>query len=184
MLYMCQPRASHFNINAPRAASACLCTVSAPLFCCFRPSRNYAPGQACWNRDGIISDQESPFCRVAEGPPEPRANWRQESGISLRDIIATTGPGSSRPFIASAPGVRAWATPFCPFHAKTGGSRWDFCRDLYLQFEHTDGIWGSVQVYVFLTLLHWSEMTGDLSLMVVKDTVHELTLQSHQRATA
>ena len=45
---------------------------------CFRPPRNYAPGQAYWNRDGIISDQESPFCRFAEGPTGPRDSLRQE----------------------------------------------------------------------------------------------------------
>ena len=38
----------------------------------------------------------------------------------------TAGAGSSRLILASAPGVCAWATPFCPFLAKTGGSRWDF----------------------------------------------------------
>ena len=129
MLYMCQPRASHFPINAPRAASACLGTVSAPVYSCLRLAQNYAQVQAYWNRDGIISDQESPFCRFAEGPTGPRAILRQESGRPSRGILATTGAGPSGLFISSAPGVRAWATPFCPFLAKTGGSRWIFYRD-------------------------------------------------------
>ena len=144
LLSICQPRALHFTSIAPRAARSCLGTVSAPFFLCFRPARNYAPGQAYWNRDGIISGQESPFCRFAEGPTGPRANLRQESGRSSRDIIATTGAGPSGLFTAPAPGVRAWATPFSPFLAKTGGSRWDSCHDFfYFQFEHTNGLYGS-----------------------------------------
>ena len=138
MLYICQPRAPHFTSNAPRAASACLGTVSALFFWCFRPARNYAPGQAYWNRDGTISDQESPFCRLAEGSIGPRANLREESGRSSRDIIGTTGAGPSG-LLASSPGARAWATPFCPFLAKTGGSRWDFIAI----YEQTDGLYES-----------------------------------------
>ena len=144
MLYICQHRATHFTSNAPRAASACLGTVSAPFFLCFRPARNYAPEQAYSSRHGIISDQESPFCRLAEGPIGRRANSPKESGRSSRDMIGTMGAGPSGLILASAPGVRAWATPFCPFLARTGGSRWDFCRDyIFPQFEHTDGLYGS-----------------------------------------
>ena len=73
---------------------------------CFRPARNYAPEQAYWNRNEIISDQESPFCRFAEGSIGLRANLRKESGRPSRDIIGTTGAGPSG-LIASAPGVRA-----------------------------------------------------------------------------
>ena len=104
------------------------------FFLCFRPARNYAPGQAYWNPDGIISDQESPFGRFTECPIGPRANLRKESGCSSRDIMETTGAGPSG-LLASAPGGRAWATPFCPFLAKTGGYRWDFCRDLFFCFS-------------------------------------------------
>ena len=107
-------------------------------FWCVRPARNYAPGQAYWNRDGTISDQESPFCRLAEGSIGPRANLREESGRSSRDIIGTTGAGPSG-LLASSPGARAWATPFCPFLAKTGGSRWDFIAI----YEQTDGLYES-----------------------------------------
>ena len=85
LLSIFQSRALHLTSIAPRAARACLGTVSSPLFWCFRPARNYAPGQAYWNRDGIISDQDSPFCRFDEGPTGPRANLRQESGRSSRD---------------------------------------------------------------------------------------------------
>ena len=68
LLSICQPRALHLTSIVSLAARACLGTVSAPFFRCFRPARNSAPGQAYWNRDGIISNQESPFFRFAEGP--------------------------------------------------------------------------------------------------------------------
>ena len=55
---------------------------------------------------------------------------------------------------------------------------------IFFNFERTDGLWVSVQASIFLPPLHRSEMTGDLSLLVVWDTVHELTLQPHQSATA
>ena len=93
MLYICQPRAPHFTSNAPRAASASQGTVSAPLFWCFRPGQNYAPGQAYWKRDGIISDQERPFCSFAEGSIGPRAHLQKEPGRSARDLLWTTGAG-------------------------------------------------------------------------------------------
>ena len=67
----CQPRALHMTRIASRTARACLGTVSAPFVWCFRPAWNYAPGQAYWNEDGIISGQDSPICRVAEGPRTP-----------------------------------------------------------------------------------------------------------------
>ena len=64
----CQLRALHMTRIASRTARACLGTASAPFFLCFRPARNYAQGQAYWNRDGIISGQDNTFCRFAEGP--------------------------------------------------------------------------------------------------------------------
>ena len=59
-----------------------------------------------------------------------------------------------------------------------------FVAIIFFQFEHTDGLWVSVRASIFLVLLHRLEMTGDLSLLVVQDTVHELTLQPHQSANA
>ena len=106
-------------VHLPASCSAfdlhrCACSrrvsrhrLSTIFFGCFRPARNYAPGQAYWNRDGIMSNQESPFCRFAEGPTGSRANLGQESGRSSRDIIGTTGAGPGGLIIASAPVVRA-----------------------------------------------------------------------------
>ena len=57
----------------------------------------------------------------------------------------TTGAGPSGLILASAPGVYSWATPFCPFLAKTGGFRWEFVAIyvFFFQFDHTDGLYGS-----------------------------------------
>ena len=157
MLYICQPRAPHFTSTAPRAASASLGIASAPFFFVLPPARNCAPGHAYWNRDEVISDQESPFRCFDEGSVGPRANLRKESGRSSRDITGTTGAGPSG-LIASDPGVRAWATPFCPFRAKTGGSRWDFCRDYFFPVRaYRQSIWVSLKASFFLVLLHRSE---------------------------
>ena len=141
-------------------------------------------------RAGILESRRDnqrprkPVCHFAEGPTGPRGNLRQESGRSSWDIIETTGAGPSGLIIASAPGVRAWANPFCPFPAQTGGSRWDFCRDYFFPVEaYRRSIWVSVQASILLVLLQVG-MTGDLSLLLVQDIFHELTLQPHQRATA
>ena len=51
----CQPRALHMTRIASRPARACLGTAQHLFFRCFRPARTWAPGQAYWNEDGIIS---------------------------------------------------------------------------------------------------------------------------------
>ena len=48
-------------------------------FWCFRPARNYDPGQASWNQDGKINGHESPFFPFAEGPTGPRTNLRRDT---------------------------------------------------------------------------------------------------------
>ena len=181
---ICQPRALHLTSIAAHAAGACLGTVSAPFFWCFRPARNYAPGKAYWNRNGIISDQGSPLGRFAEDPTGPRANLRQESGRSSRDMIETTGVGPSGLITASAPGVRDWATPFCRILTKTGGSMRFFVAIIFFPVRaYRRSVYISVQASIILVLLQVG-MTGDLSLLVLQDTFHELTLQPHQSPTA
>ena len=141
--YISQPRALHFTSTAPRATSASLGTASAPFFWVLPTSSELCPrADILESGPWIISDQESPFCRFAESSVGPRANLRKEPALSSREILWAMGAGPSG-LIASAPGVRAWATPFCPFLAKTGGSRWDLSRLFVFQFEHTDGLYGS-----------------------------------------
>ena len=91
----------------------------------FRPAQNYAPGQAYWNEDGIVSGHDSPFCRFAEGP-RTACKFAVRATPFFAGHHRTTGAGPTGLILASAPGVSARATPFCPFLAKTGGSRWDF----------------------------------------------------------
>ena len=73
--------------------------------------------------------------------------------------------------LASAPRGRAWATPFRPFPAKTGGSRWDFfCREIFRVPAYRRLIWVSVQAFKFL-VLRTSERTGDILLLLVQDPI-------------
>ena len=118
MLYISQPRALHFTSTAPRATSASLGTASAPFFWVLPTSSELCPrADILESGPWIISDQESPFCRFAESSVGPRANLRKEPALSSREILWAMGAGPSG-LIASAPGVRAWATPFCPILRK------------------------------------------------------------------
>ena len=159
MLYFRQPRVPHFTNTAPRPASASLgryrlCTFFGRLA---TSSELFPRAGILKSRPWIISDQVSPFCRFAEGSIGPRANLRKDSGRSSRDVIGTTGAGP-RGLLASAPRARAWDTPFCPFLAITGGSRWDFGRHCFFPVRaYRRFIWVSVQASIFLVLLHRSE---------------------------
>ena len=86
LLSFCEPRALHVTSIPSRTARACLGTVSAPFLWCFRHARNYAPGQAYWSEDGIISGNSSPNCCFAGGPRTTTANLRQEPCRSSRGI--------------------------------------------------------------------------------------------------
>ena len=72
----------------------------------------------------------------------PRANC----GKSLA-VLRGTSPdyGSWSKWAQSSLGSRSLclATPFCPFLAKTGDSRWDFLAIFFfIQFDHTEGLYG------------------------------------------
>ena len=64
------------------------------------------------------------------GPPLDYRRWTK---IGLPPRPPESVPGCPEP----------WVTPFCPFLAKTGGSRWNFLSRLFFQFLHTDGLYGS-----------------------------------------
>ena len=94
MLQFCQPRALHFTSTALRAASVSLGTASLHLFLVLPTSSELCPRAGkLESRPWIISDQESPFCRFAEGSIGPRANLGKAPGRSSRDILWTTGAG-------------------------------------------------------------------------------------------
>ena len=68
-----------------------------------------------------------------------------------------TGAGTQGLILASAPGVSGWVTPFCPFLAKTGGSRWDF-SEIYFAFSSTS----KPTVYMSLsTGVYFASTTAD-----------------------
>ena len=69
------------------------------------------------------------------------AGYHRTMGADLRGLI-----------LPSAPGVCAWATPFCPFLAKTGGSRWDRVAkyNFFLPVRsYKRSIWVSVLAFSF-----------------------------------
>ena len=72
------------------------------------------------------------------GPPLDYRRWTK---IGLPPRPPESVPGCPGP----------WATPFCPFLAKTGGSRGDFCRDYFFQFLHTNGLYG----FLYRCLIFW-----------------------------
>ena len=127
----------------------------------FRPVRNFAPRQAYWNRDGIISDLESPFCRFAEGPTGPRANLRQEAGRSSRDITGLrelVQVGLLQPRLpVSVPGPLCFA-PSLRKQAALGGI---VVAIIFLPVRaYRRSIWVSVQASILPVPLHRSEWLG------------------------
>ena len=181
MLSFCQPRDLHLTSIAPHAARACLGTVSAPFFWCFRQARNYTPGQAYWNQDGIISDQGNRTLLPRVPPDLVLICGRSQA--ALRGTPLGYGSWSEWAYYSLGSRSPCRGHSVLPLPCENRRLSMGFCCDYFFQFEHTDGLCGSVQASIFLVLLQVG-MTGDSSLLVVQDTLHELTLQPHQRATA
>ena len=108
---------SSFPSTAPRAASESLDTASVH-FLVLPASPELCP-RACIleSRPWIIIDEEH---RFGQGSIGPRANLQKEPDRLRGTSLGLAGLDQDR-LLASAPG--AWVPPFCPFHAKTGGSR-------------------------------------------------------------
>ena len=99
------------------------------------------------SRPRINSDEESPFAEDFMGP---RAKLQIEPGRSSRepplDYQRWTKIGLSSRLPEPVPGYPGpWATPFCPFLAKTGGSRWAFffVAIIFPVQAAADGLYGS-----------------------------------------
>ena len=89
-------------------------------------------------------------------------DYRRWIKIGLPPRLPESVPGCPGP----------WATPFSPFLAKTGGSRWDLLSLLFfLVAAYKRFIWVSVQASNFLVplLVRTPEKTGSLFLRVVHD---------------
>ena len=110
------------------------------------------------SRPRIISDEESPFVEDFMGP---RANLQKEPDRLRGTSLGLAGLDQDR-LLASAPGACAWATPFRPFLAKTGGSRgvFVFIAIIFPVRAYRRFIWVSVQASIFLVLLRTSERLG------------------------
>ena len=104
----CQPRALHMTRIASRPARACLGTAQHLFFRCFRPARTWAPGQAYWNEDGIIS---SHVLSTAVRP--------QHSILHLHTAEALHQPGDSTVDNTEPPSQSScsWTTAFNTPHA-------------------------------------------------------------------
>ena len=78
----------------------------------------------------------------------PHLDYRRLTKIGLPPRLPESVPGCPGP----------WATPFCPFLAKTGGSRWRFFVAIIFPVQaYRRFIWVSVQASIFLVLLRSSE---------------------------
>ena len=156
---------------------------------CFRQVRNFSLVCTLDSIPRIISDEESPFAEEFMGP---RAELQMEPGRSSRepplDYQRWTKIGLSPRLpepVAGFPGP--WATPFCSFLAKTGGSRWAyfFCRDYFSSTTAaTDGLCGSQHMhyfwYYFVRRKDWASFsTGNTGLHLTTSP----SFRPHQRAT-
>ena len=154
MLYFCQPRAPHLTASL-REQPAQTSVPPKPLFWCFRPAWmwcfrpawNYTPGHAYWNQDPENSVTKN--ARLPRAPWDlvqflmegaqpmfagPPLDYRRWTKIGLPPRPPESVPGCPGP----------WATPFCPFLAKTGGSRLEILsRFFFFQFLRTGGLYGS-----------------------------------------
>ena len=108
------------------------------------------------------------------GPPSDCRRWMK---IGLPPRLPESVPG--------CPG--AWDTPFCPFLAKTGGSRWDFfVRDHFSSTSHRRFYMGLSTGVYFSGTTSYVGKTGDLLLLVVRqDPIsREPPFSPHQKAIA
>ena len=81
---------------------------------------------------------------MSAGPPLDYRRWTK---IGLPSRLPESVPGYPGP----------WATTFCPFLAKTGGSRWDFFVTIIFPVPaYRRFIWVSEQTSIFegLSLIH------------------------------
>ena len=93
----------------------------------------------------------------------PPLDYRHWIKIGLPPRLPESVPGCPGP----------WATPFCPFLAKTGGSRWDFfCRDYFSSSRIQTVYMGLITGVYFSSTTSYVVKTGDLFLLeVIQDPI-------------
>ena len=121
----CQPRALHMTSFASRTPEHVSVLSQHFCFCASDPLGIIPQGRHTGMKTEPSAARTARFT-VLPRDHGPRATLRQEQCRSSQGHHRTTRAGPSGLILASAPGVCAWAAPFCPFLAKTGGSRWDF----------------------------------------------------------
>ena len=157
-----------FHSIAPHTASACPGTTSASFV--FGTSDRF---ELC-PRAGMLEYRRNnqqprhpiwPFCCG----PRTACKFAARAAPFFAGHHRITGAGTKGLILASAPGVSARVTLFCPFFVKTGGTRWDILA-MYFVFSvqaYRRFISVSVQASILLALLQ-IRMTGNLSLLVVQ----------------
>ena len=104
--------------------------------------------ESYWNKDGIIpgileyrrnnQQPRQPILPFGRGP-RTACTFAARAAPFFEGDARTAAAGPRGLILASAYGVSARVTPFCPFLAKTGGFRWDFIAI----YEQTDGLYES-----------------------------------------
>ena len=175
-----QPRALHLTSIAPRAARACLVTVSSTFFLVLPTGSELCP------RAGILESRRNnqrprkPVFRLPR-VHGPRTNCGKGQAV-LRGTSLDYGSWSKRAY--SNLGSRSlWlGHSVLPLPCENRWLSMGFCRDIiFLQFEHTDGIYGSQ--YRRLSYYH-STAAGRNDWESFSPGSTELSLQPHRSAIA
>ena len=149
LLSFCKPSALHLTSIAPRAARACLGTVSAPFFWSFRPARTYAPEQPYWNQDGIISGQQSPFFPLPRVPPDLVLICGRGQA-ALRGTQLDYGSWSKWAYYSLGSRCPCLGHSTLPHPCENRRLSMGFCRDIFFPVRaFRRSIWVSVQAYIF-----------------------------------
>ena len=131
---------------------------------------------------GIKTDNQTETARVAvcRGSTDPVLICGKSHAV-LRGTSTDYGGRSKWACSSLGSGVSARATPFCPFLAKTGGSRWDFLA-IYFVFSSTSipTVYMSLSTGVYFTST--TARRNDWESFSPGST--EFTLQPHPNATA
>ena len=132
---------------------------------CFGPARNYAPGQAYWNQDGIIRGKTT---RLAVSP---RVHGRGKSQAVLRGISPDYGSWSKRAYSSLGSRSLCLGHSVLPLPCENRRFSMGFCRDIFFLpvQAYRRSIWVSVQASFLLVLLQVG-MTGNLSPLVVQSS--------------
>ena len=154
---------------ASRTARACLGTAQHLFFWCFRPARNWAPGQAYWNEDGIISGHTSPISQIISGHTSPFCRRSTDlvlicgkSHAVLRGTSSDYGSWSNWAYYSLDSRGLCLGHSVLPLPCENRRLSIGFCRDiiLFFQFKHTDGLYESQYRRVFYSYYCRSEWLG------------------------